>query len=586
MKKGLKNRVMYYRLFIVYIMICLVALGITVFWTEHSTILYLHNKAVEHLIVYDHYLTDKLKNYISAAHVLSENPVIIEFCNHPAEVAAMNEYLLRFNASVGAAVTYIMNTEGLTLSSSNYKSPQSFVGKNYNFREYFKKAVKGQPDRYIAIGSTSNVPGYYSAYPVKNGEDIVGVVVIKYDLNIFEPKTTAINGILLLVDANSVIFASNDERYRFHSINKLSDKIMQEIKDTRQYGTEPIPPLPITESLIKGNLNIVTIRRNDPETNQYVNIRYILESAHSTEDDWHMHLLVELSEVNKRILKNCLYVFLIASVIFLTGALMLFMSLDIKRRKEYEHEIQRINEELESRVEERTVQLNDYNLQLQTEITKRKKAEDILKKSVLEKKMLLRELHHRVKNNLQLISGLIELQIKYVKDETYKAMFIQTQNRIKSIALVHENLYSTEDLAGIDLGKYITTLTNELVVSLIIDESKIGLKYDIDNFSVGVAVAIPCGIIINELFTNILKHAFRDGKGGEIKLSLHKHEDDEIELIISDNGTGFPEDMDIRRERGLGLQIVFQLVRQLKGTIETDGTNGAKFIIRFIKSYD
>ncbi|KWT78335.1 PAS domain-containing sensor histidine kinase [Candidatus Magnetominusculus xianensis] len=215
------------------------------------------------------------------------------------------------------------------------------------------------------------------------------------------------------------------------------------------------------------------------------------------------------------------------------------------------------------------------------DITEHKKYENYLLRSIREKDMLTREVHHRVKNNLQIVAGLIGLQLNYVTDETYKSMFTETMNRIKSISLVHDKLYRSKGLSEVDLKEYIVNLSKELLNSFCVDSSSVEMTLDIEPVVVGVDIAVPCGLIINELFTNILKYAFPDKRTGKIDISIHYKGGDNFEMVISDNGVGFPADVDFRNTKSLGLHIVNLLVRQIGGTIELDKTYGSKFTINF-----
>ncbi|MEO5361528.1 MAG: PAS domain S-box protein [Nitrospirota bacterium] len=210
-----------------------------------------------------------------------------------------------------------------------------------------------------------------------------------------------------------------------------------------------------------------------------------------------------------------------------------------------------------------------------------KKYENYLLNSIKEKDMLTREVHHRVKNNLQIVAGLIGLQLNYVTDETYKSMFTETMNRIKSISLVHDKLYRSKGLSEVDLKDYIVNLSKELLNSFCVDRSSVEMTLDVENVVIGVDIAVPCGLIINELFTNILKYAFPDNRTGKIDISIHYKGGDNFEMVISDNGVGFPADVDFRNTKSLGLHIVNLLVRQIGGTIELDKTRGSKFTINF-----
>lgn len=216
------------------------------------------------------------------------------------------------------------------------------------------------------------------------------------------------------------------------------------------------------------------------------------------------------------------------------------------------------------------------------DITKRMRAEEKLKESLKEKEILLREIHHRVKNNMQVISGLLILQEEMSRDEKVIGMIKDCQNRIASMALIHEKLYKSENLSKIDFKEYIEDLVSGLFESYGVGESKVALNINIENISLGVDFAIPCGLIINELVSNSLKYAFPDGMYGEINISLCSTGGGMIELLAGDNGAGIPEDLDFRKTESLGLHIVNILVEnQLHGKITLNKDKGTEFKIRF-----
>jgi len=216
------------------------------------------------------------------------------------------------------------------------------------------------------------------------------------------------------------------------------------------------------------------------------------------------------------------------------------------------------------------------------DITERKQAEEQIKASLREKEVLLKEIHHRVKNNMQIISSLLNLQSKYIKDSQLLEVFKDIQNRIHSMALVHENLYQSKDLASINIKEYIKSLTRSLVQSWRIGSSRITLKLDVENVSLGSDHAIPCGLIINELVSNSLKHAFPGKKRGEITVSLHPCDGNEIELVVKDDGVGIPEGIDFRNTQSLGLCLVTILAEdQLDGKIRVERTEGTEVSITF-----
>jgi PAS domain S-box-containing protein len=209
------------------------------------------------------------------------------------------------------------------------------------------------------------------------------------------------------------------------------------------------------------------------------------------------------------------------------------------------------------------------------------KAEQLIKTSLKEKEVLLREIHHRVKNNLQVISSLLNLQAQYLKNKQDLEMFNESKDRVRSMALIHEKLYQSQNLARIDFAGYIRDLIYRLFRSYEADPGKIDLKMDIDDISLGVDMAVPCGLIVNELISNCLKHAFPDGKKGEIKVGLQSVNTNELELKVSDNGVGLPDSFDFRESESLGMHLVNILTDQLGGRIELDRTGGTEFKIKF-----
>lgn len=229
------------------------------------------------------------------------------------------------------------------------------------------------------------------------------------------------------------------------------------------------------------------------------------------------------------------------------------------------------------------------------DITEIKEAERNIKASLKEKEVLLREIHHRVKNNLQIISSLLSLQSSYINDDEALNIFTESQNRVKSMAMIHEKLYKSDCLMKINFGDYVDDLTESLFYNYKISPNMIKMHKKIDNIFFDVNTSIPCGLIINELVTNCLKHAFpwfktskslkessQDLEFGKYKVDIELKPDGENYILtIADNGVGFPDDIDFKETDSLGLQLVNNLVEQLDGTITLDRNDGTKFIIVF-----
>lgn len=224
-------------------------------------------------------------------------------------------------------------------------------------------------------------------------------------------------------------------------------------------------------------------------------------------------------------------------------------------------------------------------MSISRDITRIKEAEEQLKKSVHEKETLIKEIHHRVKNNMQVISSILKLQSAYVTDKKTIELLDECRNRIASMAFIHATLYLTKDFTNINFADYVNNIASNLHQSYVSPDKKIVLKLDVPRVFLHIDDAIPCGLIINELLTNSFKYGFVKKKKGTVGISV-KVKKENIILAIWDNGAGFPKKVDYRNTESLGLQLVISLTEQLGGKIklETRPGEGTKFIIAFRKT--
>jgi PAS domain S-box-containing protein len=214
------------------------------------------------------------------------------------------------------------------------------------------------------------------------------------------------------------------------------------------------------------------------------------------------------------------------------------------------------------------------------EITRSKLTEDKLRATVKEKEILLKEVHHRVKNNLQVISSILNLQASYIDDKKTLDILKESQDRIKTMSFVHERLYQNSDFSSIKIGEYILSLVKDLIYSYKIDNNEIKLITQFDTIFLDLDQAIPCGLIVNELVSNALKHAYKQTKKGILSISITNNKN-KIVLKISDNGIGMPENINTNNIETLGFQLVHALVDQLEGTIKLNRSNGTNYLISF-----
>ncbi len=215
------------------------------------------------------------------------------------------------------------------------------------------------------------------------------------------------------------------------------------------------------------------------------------------------------------------------------------------------------------------------------DITERKRVEAQLKASLQEKEALLREIHHRVKNNLQVVSSLLGLQAHAIEDPNIQAYFQDSQERIKSMALIHEKLYQTGDLAQIEFAEYLRDLATSLVRSYRVGQGHLSLEISTEEVCFHIATAIPCGLLLHELLSNCVKHAFPGGRSGIIKVSLHRNPPRTCILSVSDDGVGLPLELDVQNTASLGLQLVHLLAEQLHGTISFEQHEGTTITLTF-----
>jgi len=226
--------------------------------------------------------------------------------------------------------------------------------------------------------------------------------------------------------------------------------------------------------------------------------------------------------------------------------------------------------------------LQRLNDALQAEIAQRRNAEEAVRHS-REKEVLLQEIHHRVKNNLQIITSLLRMQSRAVQDPAFSEALRECQNRVASMALIHDKLYRARDLARVSFGEYVRDLTANILTSYALPARSVRVRFDIDDLSLSLDYAVPCGLILNELMSNCLKHAFPVGHSGTVYIGFHAEREDELCLVVRDDGVGVPADVDLGRTSSLGWRLIRALVEQLGGVVQCHTADGTSVEIRFAR---
>lgn len=215
------------------------------------------------------------------------------------------------------------------------------------------------------------------------------------------------------------------------------------------------------------------------------------------------------------------------------------------------------------------------------DLTERKQSEQRIREALHQKDVLLREVHHRVKNNLQVIHSLLDLQTLKVKDPTVVAMLQDSQNRIRSMSLIHQTLYQASDVAQVDFEQFLTALMPHLMASYAPARGQVSVQMHAASITLPINDAVPCGLIVNELVSNALKHGFPAGRSGHIEILIDQPTRDRVELSVSNDGLPIPEDLRLPPADSLGLQLVQLLSRQLRGQLEIRRSDPIRFSLSF-----
>ncbi|MEO5358399.1 MAG: response regulator [Nitrospirae bacterium YQR-1] len=609
------------------IMVIAASLGLwfTVKWTKDQIIDDIQQEARQRLAIYNTYLTVRIANYSVYSLILSENVLIKDLCANPGNAGAVNAYLSQFNASIGASVSYVLYKDGKVLASSNWNTPESFVGKNYAFRPYFKKAITGVPEKYVALGITSKAPGYYVSYPVKNDNETIGVVVIKNNLDLLKPMIQGIKGKLLISDRNNIIFLSNDDTFNFYTMRKIHERTLSEIIKSKQYEGVSLQPLPIKSEMLHEDATIITL---SPQiVKRQHEAAYVMESVHVPENGWNVYMLMEVEGLDKKIFINLAIAFLVIVVIF--AVFLLFIN--IKLRKSRKSLIKQ-HEELEREVERRTIEMSYINNDLNNELEERKRLEKeliikteeiVLAKESAEaatkaKTEFLASMSHEIRTPMNAIIGMADLLAEtQLNDEQRKYVSVFASAGENLLSLINDIL----DLSKIEAGHIeleliefdLEELMNKMCEVMAIRVHKKGLE-----LACHIKQDVPVALIgdparLRQILFNLIGNAVKFTDKGEIVAEVRLEElikDNGVvepercmlKFSVSDTGIGIPADKlnmifdrftqaDSTTTRkyggtGLGLNISLKLVEMMGGRIWVESETGAGSVFYFTAEFE
>ncbi len=253
---------------------------------------------------------------------------------------------------------------------------------------------------------------------------------------------------------------------------------------------------------------------------------------------------------------------------------------EVFERRKAEEALRHAHDELEMRIRERTAELTRANADLHAEVIQRQHTEAQLTTALHQKDVLFREMHHRVKNNLQIISSLLNLQSRYISDPQTLQTFNDTRNRIRTMALIHGVLDQANDFARVDFARYLQQLITHLCHSYGVSPQAIAMQTHAQDIWLNTEVAVACGLIVHELVSNALKHGFPDGRAGAIHVSMD-HKNCQYRLTVADNGVGLPVECNLHTPTSLGFKLVLALANQLSGHLEVDSHGGTRFRVTF-----
>ncbi|WP_457576971.1 sensor histidine kinase [Desulfomarina sp.] len=597
-----------------FIILTLYLLTMVSAWTYQRGLNDLAEQGNIRLELYINYLKGVLEKYESLPELLAIDKNLVRALLSPHEhkrIEKLNKYLETINKVSDALDTYLMNKDGLTIAASNWKEKHPFIGRNFSYRPYFKQAMKGKLGRYFALGTTSSKRGYYFAYPVQKGREILGAVVVKIDIDNVEQTWAHRDESFLVTDPDGVIFITTRPEWRYKTLQPLEKEVVDRIAESKRYPVKSLIQLSRKEVKTKNKMQILEITMGNEKKPK----RLLKQSRKMIDAGWTVHILSDTNVVKKRVI---LVNTMAASSLFLTYFIIVML---IQRRdrlaelnrieEEARKALQEANELLESRVLDRTQKLTEANILLKKEILERKQAEVKLKKT-------RRELIHAAKLAAlgQMSAGInheLNQPLAAIRSYTDNGLQLLQKGRLEDTMWNLEQIGElTERMAqiGVQLKLFsrkssgqITIVPVHGVVSGALEILKPSLKKSDIRISVHIEpenIEVKANdVLLQQVMVNLISngiHAMEGMEEKEIRIEVVAAQE-HVQIAVHDSGPGISGQHSKRifepffttkksgQGLGLGLTISDRIIRDTGGRIYlAESSTGARFEIILFKA--
>jgi two-component system, NtrC family, C4-dicarboxylate transport sensor histidine kinase DctB len=594
----------------------LMTLWQTSHWARRYALQELRVRAVHTLNLVAENLRGELARFKIQPQLLATNPkypAVLRGRSNEGEMRDLSRELERINAASGALDTYLMDASGLTVAASNWASAKPFVGLNFSYRPYFQLAMQGRLGRFLALGTTSNERGYYFAYPVRDGESIVGAVVVKMPVSHFETQWRVPHQEVIVIDENNVVFLSSNFQWVYRAIFPLTDAQVNQIASNQKYSTRQVQKMPILERAVEAGVGetmiIGPVGSEVGSRSAREPVQYLVATTELPEPEWRVLLLARTDAVASQVRAT---IALAGGSIVGFGVLAAFLLQRRKRAKEQIVIQQRVQDQLEERVQARTRELEDTNERLVSEIGEREKAEQVLRRtqaSLIQAAKLAAlgqmsaGISHELNQPLAAVRSYADNARAFLERDQAdmaKCNLAEIGELTERMAKIirHLRTYARDEIVEARPTPVVAALRGAVGL----------LEPRITSEGVAIIEAVPArevmakagDVRLQQVFVNILANALdalRDAQTKQVHVAVEES-DSRVKICIRDTGPGIRKEhltnifdpffstKQVGSGLGLGLSISDSIIRQFGGTI--DATNpadgGAQFTISLLRA--